>query len=1256
MQQDILTFEGGMLPQFDSIVKLPGSYLMAINMMRDETGTIMNEHGTKSAFQLPAGRIINGMCNLGNDIIIISTAVSPMITTTEIGILDINDNYHIKLTRNDLDYTEETRLNLEARINHRGERIIYIAGKGVKLRVINLDITIPTDGFDRLTSLFLEYDLPKTEVKEIVTGGNVTSGVYQFAARLVTESNNVTPFGAVTGPIPIGTGTLGDRKDYGGADPQTPTNQAIPFTVSEIDPTFSHIEPCVITYMGEANIIRVRSLGKIPIDNRSSIDIKYTGALQEVGDILESQLNIDATLYEFAEHITQKDNTLILANVHESEDKVIWQNVANQIKVRYVEHSMPVLENIDFRRITPEGEIPLRPEDYMAGNNLHDSTWVDRGVGGSFNDYANPINCAKFVTYKRDEVYSFTFTPVFISGREGDAYHIPALDPIPGSKMLRPVLSTSHRYPNDFSVFAGQFVRYHRMPGNEESPFIVMDGDIAILKPLGLEFELPEGNWKDKVSGYKIGRENRRGKETILCQGLIKPIYRIGDASSILYTPVPGMGNVQLGGIVETGTIMNRGNLSRDHKSIFTFHAPDLLMNKQTILPDQLVKVAELKGVIKAANPGRIETGAFDAGINFVDTAISNYNKEIVPIYNEVDYISSESLDPEDRPMEPTAANLTRPLGKGQVTLTYRRILECIAITTKLEHTTINNFVESMVPNRHIGINTYRLFDNANDAKLSLYELRRNVSEFYGDIYNKESLPIIQVNLSKPLQDPRTNQPVNTLRPIAFGGDTYISKFAYTFKDTGPRTESNERIPYKMSSMVYFWLESQNNYNFRHYRDIANNESGTLPYYPKNKVIRNMENGILDFPVAMGHSELYNKHYSAQNLFKRNYTKAVDEERIAKFENRIIYSATSIEGERFDAFRLFLPGNYHDIPKQYGKITGIFIQGNDLFIHSERSLWRAFYNNLATQATSEGDIVLGNGGAFPRPSIPMITNAGGYAGCLDIRSSIGTPMGRYFYDGNNAKFYHLGEGLQEVSNSHMFNFLRENAHRDLMVLGYDTGRKRILMSGTNITLSYKPELNSFDGLHLYKFDRFISRDLKDYIIREHRMHIFDKSVTGTYFDTVYPSSFRIHSVVHPSVSKRYVSGTLVLTSTDPQTKRHLPFAVPDKFKAYSYERNTGLNDLVLMEDTDLEELGTVHIFKANNKFRFAFPPDVVYDINEDIHDEENLMLHSKYSAEDKMFLPDLIDNHMVFEFIIDNNTQRLMKINSFIVNFDVNIT
>jgi hypothetical protein len=89
---------------------------------------------------------------------------------------------------------------------------------------------------------------------------------------------------------------------------------------------------------------------------------------------------------------------------------------------------------------------------------------------------------------------------------------------------------------------------------------------------------------------------------------------------------------------------------------------------------------------------------------------------------------------------------------------------------------------------------------------------------------------------------------------------------------------------------------------------------------------------------------------------------------------------------------------------------------------------------------------------------------------------------------------------------------------------------------------------------------------------------------------------------------------------------------------------------------ELETVGTILVSKANNKFRFGFAPDMVNDISSDIHLDTNLKTHSSFTDEDRLFLPDMIDNHMVFEFTVDNSKSRQVKIQTINVNFDQNIT
>jgi len=1278
MPQDIITFEKGMFPQLDQTIKIEGTYLDALNMMRDESSSLFNEIGSSMVKMLPSGFIFIGQYILGDIIILASTNG----TLSTIATLSADDVYTEVLSNEILGFKKTNRVEIEGRFNHRGDMLIYVVGDGIIPRRINLDKIPSITDFDKLTNMFLEFNLPKVGLSSVFSGAKVLSGAYQFAARLVTASNNVTGFGPISGVIPIGVGNIdGNRRDYNGGPPQTLTPNGIALNISNIDETFEYVEIAVITYIGDGNTIRIRSLDKIPISGKSGTAI-FAGPDSEKGIILEGELAVDAINYSSVSHIIQKDSTLILAGLSETIDEVNWQQIANKIKVRYIEHNLPFKEAISIEN--DEGEtLEDKFNEYgYYSTGLGVGPWKETAVASSMLDYKSPKVCEKFMSYKRGEVYSFTITPIYTSGRKGDAYHIipnGPKTPVAGSTELGYVEVEGITYPDssDYEEYRGVNVRYHKMPTTEQSNFYVESSGSKFIVALGLEFEVPDGEWKTGVSGYIIGRESRKGKETIIAQGIIKNFYRPenGEGKNVEgIAAIPGFGRLQI-----RGTEANFNNVDRIEKNAFMFNSPDLLTDQIEFVPHKLRRVSIMTGTVKFANTTGTGYRQDVNCANFVDAVPKTFVNEECGLADGLKTtILSESLDHgKDVSHVGTEYDIVKTI-LGGYKFMFRRILETTAMKASVDITTMEPFEfidyfqdrDENRPRRfeYSFIDKPRANKGVIEYDLGLYEVLRDNKTYYGGIFDKESMPISTIIFNKPQVDPRTNDSISHYKPICFGGDTFISKYAMMFKDTMPYaggTIGKYQDVAKVSTIVYFFLESQNNYNYRHYIQESDEEGtlNTMPFYPQYRMLWNMTSGILDYPVSLGHSILYNKQYSAQNNLQMNVTKSIDSEVISKFENRAAYSAISIEGERFDAYTLFLASNIHDIPKQFGTITSMFTQGNELYFHTTRSLWRSFYNTLATQATSEGDIVLGNGGAFPRPSVPIITVNGGYAGCLNKEASVSTPIGHVFFDANSSKIFILGEGLVEISNPAIFTLLRELAHKDSeAAIGYDTGRKRLILSTIGCTVSHRPDLSSFDSRHSYTFNNMISRNTSDYLIKGGLLHKFDTNKVGDVLGVRSNSMVKLHSVVHPSLSKRYNSVEAVLSSMHPFTKLHLPFEFFETFKAYSHERHTGDNIFRMMskeEDFsfDLEQLGVIFVYRANSKFRFAVPPDIVHDINVRNIDPVNWITHPRFTDEDRVFLPNMVDNHMVFELGIDNiYKQKHMKINSFIVNFEQNIT
>ena len=177
----------------------------------------------------------------------------------------------------------------------------------------------------------------------------------------------------------------------------------------------------------------------------------------------------------------------------------------------------------------------------MVYRNQVDSYTLGQDVKqtSTFSSYRNPDNVYKYVGYKREEVYSFTFTPI-VNGRAKDAYHIPAMTPseasaiFPGvTNVVDRVLTSTEKYPTTFpnlgqTVLKNTPIRYHKMPSNSTSPFVTtLTGEqVEQHNVLGLIFNIrSQTDWKSNCDGYIIARENRRGKETRGAQGVIKKFY-----------------------------------------------------------------------------------------------------------------------------------------------------------------------------------------------------------------------------------------------------------------------------------------------------------------------------------------------------------------------------------------------------------------------------------------------------------------------------------------------------------------------------------------------------------------------------------------------------------------------------------------------------------------------------------------------------------------------------------------------------------
>lgn len=1212
---DIRTFEKGMIPQVTQTKSPQGSYLEAHNLMRDEAGTIMSEDGIEIVDTLDDGYEIVGNHVLNGQVILAYTNN----VDSKIGTIDPGNKVAEIVSHQSLGFKKGKYLSITGRLNSESERVIYLCGEGLPVRSINLDNLPSSSDFDNQTNLFYEYKLPKVKLSSLSRGGSLPSGIYQFTARLVSEDGSSTPFGPLSNIIPVGVGDLsGDADKYTGAPPQTPTNFKIDLNLESVDRSFKYVEVAVVTYLGVSNQPTINLLERVAVDKGS---ISYTATSEHEGTVLLEEVAVNGIFYSEAKTLLQKDNTLLLCGVKEQEDSFDWRLVANSIEIGYVEKELPIVDSI----------------------NISGTTGIDEGHLQT-HDYRYP-EMGKYVGYRRDEVYSFTFTPIFSGGRKGNSYHIPAKINPSIANGLHVAYSTDE-YPKDYPGESGK-VRYHRFPNDSESPIYRVSGVKDVMVALGIHVNItyPLGDWNKQLIGYEIGRENRRGNETILTQGILKNTYKTGSTNNNDVV-VPGLGSMYI-----TGMEVDFDPKSSPIENKCTFHSPDHIANEELTATPSSVRLASTQAIMLGWVNGNQWRGY--RGKSFWWTKPKR-SDSISPTKNEaqltgrVVYIPSGSKSPTDDPIE-NEDNFLTPF--FDTNLNYKRILSCVGLEFSEEPPrtlqTIDRFYD-LDNSDESAYNTQLSVSTPSDRSISIFNLVVERDRLYGSVYDKIAIPVSTVYFGTPKNDlDHRILPIN--ETIAFGGDTYINRVAYTFRDTSKidKVASRQNTAH-VDSIIYFVMESDNNFALRH----SSTEDGSVPFYPGTKNITSTQNqdGLLDLFVSLNHASGYNKQYSAQNNLKTTSSKGIDEFTLTNFPNRIVYSNISIEGELADAYRIFLPNNYHDIPKHFGEVTSAFVLGNDLFVHTKDSLFRSFYNTLAVQSTSAGDVVLGNGGAFNRPSVPVVSIEGGYAGCLNPEASINSPLGRFFYDEGRSKLYLFNGQLKEISNPNLFNKLRELPKPGKSYTYYDYGRKRLLLNTGNITVSYKPELNSFDSYHDYVFSGGCGLDIKDFLFKGRNIGLFSKKLYGSAFGNKVIGSLKIPSVVNLSF-KRYRSVKVLMNSFTPEGI-HKPFWFFDRMRGYSYERNTDVNGFKVIGNKfndNLFEFGTLAVERAGGEFRFGFPPDAVMDMSKDIFDSSNLI---QKGSTDTLFLADFQDNHCVLDLFLDYPENVRSRIELIKISFD----
>lgn len=563
----------------------------------------------------------------------------------------------------------------------------------------------------------------------------------------------------------------------------------------------------------------------------------------------------------------------------------------------------------------------------------------------------------------------------------------------------------------------------------------------------------------------------------------------------------------------------------------------------------------------------------------------------------------------------------------------------------------------------------------------NLFNLQADNPAQYGNLSGADYIPVITSNLIPTTAGEALGN--------VYGGDTYISKFSFrnydVYKYRGAYNKSYTGMRYYNSGADYydqafptdtaqgadlkcltqFFVESTINCNYRHrYTDRADptNEIQEAPYFPKET----LENVWKSWCTA-GDSKGYNLQYSFENDIRTYSNKLAAQTTVGAFPNRTIHSNISIEDEVIDAYRVYKQNSYYDLPKHTGEIWDNFVYNNTLFLHTPKSLWRAFVNDVTQQATSAGEVVMGTGGLFTMPAKEMIVSTGGYAGTISQWAGVVTPYAYFFPDVLQGKSFMLqGDQLREISQQGLQQFFFQTLATGLvdsvgnytdnpftgagMLGAYDFEKKRYIISkkGTtdDFTLSYSSLTESWISFHSYQPNLYFSQNTNLFAVINDStaiLHQHNEGTYGVYYDA--PAANSELTVIFneaAGIDKTWdnMKHHTVSSGTNGIIQQ---FDTWTSMRVYSDTRNTGWYDMIVTNAYGSKAIDDpttqIRVRRNNNKFNLTIPADVVIDDGQDLFDLGN-------QDPTALFKPRMKGDHITTNFVYDNADEY-----EFIVNF-----
>lgn len=479
----------------------------------------------------------------------------------------------------------------------------------------NCDTPIYGDDID-CNKLLIDpiLDIPCVELVDILQGGELKAGVYQFLfAYAESDGTKRSTYFPATNQIPLFTRQITFETDYN-------TNRSISVQVTGINEEgspFSYFNIAVAKTIN--NVTSFEFLGTYPITQKT---ILYTGVEKTLKDITPDEIFAPKVYYAKSKYIAQANDYLFHAGLEETK-KLNIQRIANNVKLNWQTVAIPEAV-YKTPRFVNKFRSYMRDEVYAFGlvliyDNGEESVVghipgpskqyfsseyginVDQIIANA--DVLDDPSCADLERNKRWQVYN-TAQVIYTNPS------VPITDTCDDNKCYQygdfGYWESTELYPNNPEIWGdlcGQPIRHHKFPDSLVTH--IHDGlngtkaftDGNIVFPIGVRVNVEsiqdaistaigEGiitvEDAERIKGFRIVRGNRFGNKSIIAKGLIYDVWNYVKDGLTTYYP-----NYPYNDLRSDQFLTENKDTYDDHDdkegpdlpfrktSRFTFHSPD---------------------------------------------------------------------------------------------------------------------------------------------------------------------------------------------------------------------------------------------------------------------------------------------------------------------------------------------------------------------------------------------------------------------------------------------------------------------------------------------------------------------------------------------------------------------------------------------------------------------------------------------------------------------------------------------------------